>query len=75
MKMRQPYHLSWQLLTVAIIIAFIAFVEYWPHLSDDALMGSGSSVVDFVSVHYIWRTTSPTRPKVTRKSNTSCQTK
>ncbi|MDE3282046.1 hypothetical protein LACPH_000965 [Lacticaseibacillus parahuelsenbergensis] len=41
MKMRQPYHLSWQLLTVAIIIAFIAFVEYWPHLSDNALMGSG----------------------------------
>lgn len=39
MKMRQPYHLSWQLLTVAIIIAFIAFVEYWPHLSDDALNG------------------------------------
>ncbi|KRK13022.1 hypothetical protein FD51_GL002182 [Lacticaseibacillus zeae DSM 20178 = KCTC 3804] len=26
---------------MAIIIAFIAFVEYWPHLSDDALMGSG----------------------------------
>ncbi|QVI35540.1 hypothetical protein BVJ53_13735 [Lacticaseibacillus chiayiensis] len=41
MKIRQPYHLSWQLLIVAIIIAFIAFVEYWPHLSDDALMGSG----------------------------------
>lgn len=41
MRMRPSYHLSWQLLTAAIIIGFVAFVEYWPHLSDGALMGSG----------------------------------
>ena len=39
MKARQPYHLSWQLLTAVIIIGFVIFVEYWPHVTDNTLMG------------------------------------
>ncbi|MCU6430222.1 hypothetical protein [Lacticaseibacillus paracasei] len=35
-----PHHFSWHFVVVAIIVGFVVFIECWPHVSDNTLMGS-----------------------------------
>lgn len=65
MKARQPYHLSWQLLTAVIIIGFVIFVEYWPHVTDNTLMGGALVSGGLCIGTYIRHINQPT----TKKSN------